>query len=246
VPSPDLRHFTLSLLARSPYVGSYQSHKAASQKVLVTLLNPRIRGWARYYRTVVAKRTFALCDYHLMSTLRHWAGRRHSSKTLRWVYRKYWRRGPSGRVEFSTPTGLRLVHHADVPIRRHVKVRGTVSAFNGDVVYWCQRLRQHPLTSDRMAILLKRQQGRCTWCGLLFTDRTDIEVDHLLPRVFGGTADLANLQLLHRICHDQKSAQDGSITHRSPHGVQDKNRLTEEPDEGKLSRPVLKTSRSGD
>jgi RNA-directed DNA polymerase len=160
--------------------------------------------------------------------------------------RKYWRRGTSGRVEFSTPAGLRLVHHADVPIRRHVKVRGTASPFNGDLVYLSQRLRQHPLTTDRMANLLKRQQGRCAWCGLLFTDRTDIEVDHLLPRALGGTADVANLQLLHRICHDQKSAQDGSMTHRSRPGVQHKNCLTEEPDEGKLSRPVLKTSRSGD
>jgi RNA-directed DNA polymerase len=223
-----------------------RGHKAASQTALVTLLNPIIRGWTTYYRMVVAKRIFASCDYHLMSTLRHWAGRRHSRKSLHWVFRKYWRRGSSGRLEFSTPDGLRLAHHADVPIRRHVKVRGTASPFNGDLVYWSQRLRQHPLTTGRTANLLKRQQGKCAWCGLLFTDRNDIEVDHLLPRVFGGTADLANLQLLHRICHDQKSAQDGSVARQSRQGVHDKNRVAEEPDDAKASRPVLQTSRSGD
>ena len=223
-----------------------RGHKAASHKALLIALNPVIRGWAAYYRTVVAKRVFASCDYHLMSTLTHWAGRRHSRKSLRWVFRKYWRRGESGRLEFSTPDGLRLVHHADMPIRRHVKVRGTASPFNADLVYWSQRLRQHPLTTGRIAILLQRQHGRCAWCGLLFTDRSDIEVDHLLPRALGGAADLANLQLLHRTCHDQKSVDDGSATRRRRRGVHAKNRVTEEPNAEKLARSVLQTSRSGD
>jgi RNA-directed DNA polymerase len=223
-----------------------RGHKAASQQALLIALNPVIRGWAAYYRTVVAKRIFASCDYCLMSTLTHWAGRRHGDKGLRWVIQKYWRRGATGRLEFSTPTGQRLLHHADMPIQRHVKVRGTASPFNADLVYWSQRLRQHPLTTGRIAILLKRQQGRCAWCGLLFTDRNDIEVDHLLPRVFGGAADLANLQLLHRTCHDQKSAHDGSATRRRQQGIHAKNRVTEEPNAEKLARSVLQTSRSGD
>jgi len=223
-----------------------RGHKAASQQALLIALNPVIRGWAAYYRTVVAKRIFASCDYRLMSTLTHWAGRRHGHKGLRWVIQKYWRRGATGRLEFSTPAGQRLVHHADMPIQRHVKVRGTASPFNADLVYWSQRLCQHPLTTGRIAILLKRQQGRCAWCGLLFTDRNDIEVDHLLPRAFGGAADLANLQLLHRSCHDQKSARDGSATRRRQHGIHAKNRVTEEPNAEKLARSVLQTSRSGD
>ncbi|MBV9544753.1 MAG: hypothetical protein JOY61_10275, partial [Chloroflexi bacterium] len=60
--------------------------------------NPIIRGWAAYYRTVVAKKVFASCDYHLMSTLQHWAGRRHRHKSRRWVFNKYWRRSASGRL----------------------------------------------------------------------------------------------------------------------------------------------------
>jgi RNA-directed DNA polymerase len=38
-----------------------------------------------------------------------------------------------------------LVHHADTPIRRHVKVRGSASPYDGNLVYWAQRLRNHPL-----------------------------------------------------------------------------------------------------
>ncbi len=49
-----------------------------------------------------------------------------------------------------------------------------------------QRRRDHPLTTGRMVILLKRQRGACAGCGLLFTDRESIEVDHVVPRSLGG------------------------------------------------------------
>jgi RNA-directed DNA polymerase len=68
-----------------------------------------------------------------------------------------------------------------------------------------------------------------------------MEVDHILPISRGGKDEYKNLQLLHRHCHDNKTASDGSLT-----GVHDKNYITEEPYEVKVSRMVLKTSRSGD
>lgn len=46
-----------------------------------------------------------------------------------------------------------------------------------------------------------------------------IEEDHLLPKVSGGKNDLRNCQLLHRHCHDQKTAVDGSYEARGS-GIQ--------------------------
>ncbi|MBO1346539.1 MAG: hypothetical protein EBE86_003645 [Hormoscilla sp. GUM202] len=51
-----------------------------------------------------------------------------------------------------------------------------------------------------------------------------------------------NLQLLHDYCHHKKSAADGS--HEGRTRIRDIE--AEEPDEAKVSRPVLETSRSGD
>lgn len=66
-------------------------------------------------------------------------------------------------------------------------------------------------------------------------------------RVCLGEQQLANLQLLHRTCHDQKSARDGSATCRRQRGVHAKNRVTEEPNAEKLARSVLQgADRSGD
>lgn len=64
-----------------------------------------------------------------------------------------------------------------------------------------------------------------------------MEVDHILPKSQGGNSHYDNLQLLHRHCHDTKTANDLVRFALSKHCI------VEEPDEGKLSRPVLKTSR---
>ncbi len=95
--------------------------------------------------------------------------------------------------------------------------------------------------SIRVINLLKRQDGKCLHCGLKFKDGDKWEVDHILPVSRGGKDWYSNLQLLHDYCHDVKSARDGSKGR-----IHDKDGETEEPDDAKVSRPVLKTSRRGD
>ena len=68
-----------------------------------------------------------------------------------------------------------------------------------------------------------------------------MEIDHIIPISKGGNNSYSNLQLLHRHCHDLKTVMDGVTG-----GLFDKDYSGEEPDEVKVSRPVLKTSREGD
>src|SRR4030095_1361323 len=113
-----------------------------------------------------------------------------------------------------------LALHSDTPIRRHLKVRGAASPFDGDLVYWASRLGRHPELSTSKAPLLKRQQGRCARCGLVFIDDVGelIESDHIVPKALSGTDGRLNRQLLHGHCHDAKTAVDGSHR-RWPSGV---------------------------
>ncbi|MFB2977965.1 HNH endonuclease [Microseira sp. BLCC-F43] len=61
-----------------------------------------------------------------------------------------------------------------------------------------------------MTTLLKRQKRRCNHCGLLFRYEDLIEIDQSNPKSKGGKNNYGNLQALHRHCHDQKTATDGS------------------------------------
>ncbi|HEY9642570.1 MAG TPA: reverse transcriptase domain-containing protein [Coleofasciculaceae cyanobacterium] len=216
------------------------AHKTASQSVLIGHLNPVIIGWANYYSTQVSKETYELADEHLYQQLKVWAIHRHPNKTHNWVARKYWHQVGDLQWVFSTKVGnksLRLFKHKETPIKRHIKVQGTRSPYDGDWIYWSTRMGKHPEASKRDVMLLKRQKGKCSQCGLFFKNGDLLEADHILPRSQGGSEDYKNLQLLHRHCHDVKTAHDGSK------GMRDKHHVIEEPDAGKLARPVLKTSR---
>jgi len=185
-----------------------RAHKGAKQAALIGHLNPVIRGWVNYYATVVSKRVFSKLDAITYAQLQSWARHRHSSESGLWVARKYWRL-EQGRWTFGTTDGYTLAKHSDKPIRRHTKVEGTKSPFDGKWVYWATRLGRHPELPTEVATLLKRQKGTCARCGLFFRSEDIREKDHIHPVVNGGVEGPSNRQLLHGHCHDGKTADDG-------------------------------------
>ncbi len=104
--------------------------------------------------------------------------------------------------------------HATTPIIRHIKVKGNASPYNGDWIYWSKRRGVYPETPTSVANLMKRQKGICPHCGLYFTSTDIVEVDHIKPTSLGGKDTYDNLQLLHKHCHDTKTASDGSLHKR--------------------------------
>jgi RNA-directed DNA polymerase len=210
-------------------------HRHAEQSTLIQRLNPLIIGWTQYYAHVASARVFAKVHNSLYAMLCAWAVYRHPNKKKRWTTSKYWRVDEGKGWVFQPPhSPLRLYPHYRTLIRRHVKVQGARSPYDGDWMYWSVRLGHHPEVSSRVTRLLKTQQGKCPACGLFFMDGDRMEVDHRIPQAHGGCDAMVNLQLLHQHCHERKTA---SEFRRS--GSCDKRHVVEEPDEAKASRPVL-------
>ena len=184
------------------------THKTAPQAALISKLNPIIRGWSNYYSTVVSKETFSKVDHLTWQKLRTWARTRGKGDIN---VAKYWRTVGSHNWCFSTEDGIKLTLHSDTEIVRHTKVKGVVSPYNGDWFYWSARRGTYPGIPTREAKLLKKQKGRCSHCGLYFKDTDIVEVDHIIPKSLGGKDADSNYQLLHRHCHDTKTATDGSM-----------------------------------
>jgi RNA-directed DNA polymerase len=185
------------------------SHKTSSQTALISKLNPIIRGWSNYYSAQVSKNTFSKVDMLTWQKLRAWARKRGEGDINK---DKYWRTVGDRNWCFSTEDGLELLTHASTPIVRHIKVKGEASPFNGDWVYWSKRRGESPDTLSRLSKLIKKQKGICSHCGMYFTSTNIVEVDHIKPTSLGGKNTYDNLQLLHKHCHDTKTATDGSLT----------------------------------
>ena len=176
-----------------------RQYRGAPQIALIAKLNPIIRGWTNYYRPCAAKKVFARMDFQVYFMLRRWATHRHHDKPTQWRYRRYWHR-VNDRVVFGDEKGA-LAFYRDTPIRRHVKVRGEKSPFDGDWLYWGTRLGRDPTKPKRVTRLLKCQHGKCEYCGLRFKDDDIMEVHH--QDGDRNNNRYANLALLHGHCHDQ-------------------------------------------
>ncbi|NEQ36740.1 MAG: group II intron reverse transcriptase/maturase [Okeania sp. SIO3I5] len=184
------------------------SHKNAPANALIAKLNPIIRGWANYFSTVVSKEVFNELDHLLWKRLWRWASRRHPNKSAQWVKKKYFPNVKGTRNWVLNDGEYILNQHSDVSIIRHIKVKGTASPYDGNWTYWSNRIGKYPGVRKEVTTLLKQQEGKCAYCGHYFRPTDLMEVDHIKPRSKGGDNTYKNKQLLHRHCHDSKTASD--------------------------------------
>ena len=98
-----------------------------------------------------------------------WAKRRHPTKAKGWVANKYFRARHGRRWIFfgkQADHELELFRAGDVPIQRHVKIRGAANPYDPQwEVYFEERLRvkmTHDLKGRRQLLYLwKQQDGLC-------------------------------------------------------------------------------------
>jgi RNA-directed DNA polymerase len=220
-------------------------HQHKEQTRLIRALNSLIIGWSRYYSTVVSQDVFEKAEYALShdSLLGPSAVIRTRASGGLWT-----NTGVSPKVKvgvFNLPAMITTYRHSSAPIRRHVKVQGRRSPYDGDWLYWSTRLGKHPEVPLRVTRLLKWQRSKCSVCGLFFKDGDVIQVVHIVPKQPDGSGVRRHQQLLHRHCDNAISVSSRKIAAGSI-GIIDKDQVIEEPDEPKGSRPVLKPSGGGD
>ena len=219
--------------------------RSAPQGQLIKELDAIIRGWANYSKTVCSKAEYSRGDYILQQHLWSWATRRHQNKNRHWIRRRYWKKGEGQHSIFATPEGYDLRRHSTTAIQRYVKVKGAASPYDGNLLYWSKRLKNHPTTRGTLAMLLHKQQGKGRWCGVMVREGDQREIDHITPKSEGGGEELSNKFALHRHCHDERHTK-SSKEWKYATGTNHNGHTTEEPSEEKSSCSVLQTSGWGD
>jgi RNA-directed DNA polymerase len=187
--------------------------QSSNLQLVFNKLNPIIRGWAHYFRSVVASETFRKLDHWMYQRQERYARRKHPNKSQKWRHHKYWGRLNLDRFDTWTfgdkQTGRYLLKFSWFPIQRHVGVRTTASPDDPSLKdYWRKRqaAKVKDLTSSRQK-LAKRQKGRCGECfESLFNDE-ELQVHHRIAQSLGGNDSYSNLVLVHLFCHQQIHAK---------------------------------------
>ncbi|MGB2255764.1 MAG: group II intron reverse transcriptase/maturase, partial [Spongiibacter marinus] len=186
------------------------------QEVVISSLNPVLRGWANYHHSQVASDAFAMMDAYVFRRLWHWARRRHPKKGRRWVAKRYFRTVGDRNWVFACDSAnangairRRELHYCGgVKIQRHVKIKADANPYDpNDELYFEDRLVKQMERSApkrrQVNFLHARQKGLCLLCNTAITRETGWHRHHVVPRTLGGVDTVDNLILLHPNCHQQ-------------------------------------------
>jgi RNA-directed DNA polymerase len=187
---------------------------AMNQTKLINFLNPIIRGWLNYHRSVVSKDIFHRVDHEIWKALWKWAKRKHPKKGSKWVLRKYFTRMELRNYCFRAKEKLKngaiavryLVNASDMKIIRHVKIKNKANAFDPEYEEYFELRNSYKMTHSKtgrqtIETLLKRQFYRCICCGGGLPMASNGIIHLLTSRLKGGDYNISNLCIMHYGCH---------------------------------------------
>lgn len=114
-----------------------RKNSAETQKKVIDLLSPQIRGWAQYHRGICARKAYEKVDHEIFRALWRWSKRRHPNKGLCWIKDKYFKVKESRKWCFAALAKNKnivewkeLFQATSVPIRRHKKIRAVANPYD--------------------------------------------------------------------------------------------------------------------
>ncbi|WP_405094488.1 group II intron reverse transcriptase/maturase [Micromonospora sp. NBC_01412] len=206
--------------------------RGANAAAVLYKINPIIRGWSAYYRTVVSSEIFTALDNYVWILLYKWAKHSHPNKSKHWIVDRYFGRFNQARqdrwVFGDRDSGSYLIKFSWTKIVRHQLVKGTASPDDPALSkYWAdRRCKGPPATGKATLYLLKKQQGRCSLCrGFLLhaehapqtptewelwtrTIRKAIVRQHVVAPI-DGKPDAIHSRLIHAYCLRRQPAGEG-------------------------------------
>lgn len=215
----------------------FRAMRGATPGALIRALNPIIRGWAAYYRTMVSSRAFARLDDYVWKLAYKWAKRRHPRKPKKWITTRYFGRFHPARqdrwVFGDRDSGAYLRKFSWTKIVRHQVVKAGASMDDPALThYWATRRRKSQTPLDQRGSFrqsLYEQQGRCPLCGdyLLHADQEPTSPQEweqwfrtirkaITKRVIvetgreGGQPDRNRLRLIHTHCQRRAQSRVGA------------------------------------
>lgn len=184
-------------------------------EVLIARLNPIIRGWSHYFRSVCSAEAFKRISWIIFWGIWRWARRRHPKKSKSWIKGKYFRRIQNSewvffskwRTEDGTLEEATLVNMADTKIVRHVKIKAASNPYDPAWdTYFEERhkryLRKAPSGQWKLRSLLSLQEGKCAHCKMGMSLHENWSLHFKVRKSLGGTHKPSNLELLHSECYN--------------------------------------------
>ena len=154
-----------------------ESNKSCTQETMIRLLNPKIMGWANYYKSGVSSEVFQRVDDQIYRKLWQWAKRRHPKKSKKWVLNRYFHPYKGRNWRFLVVLNknnkddvfpLKLAF--ETKIVRHKKIKSEANPFDVEWKDYFEERMTYKMTQSlkgrkSLLYLWNRQNRICPLCG---------------------------------------------------------------------------------
>lgn len=176
-----------------------------TQKDLIVMLNPIIRGWCNFHRNNVSSKVFKYIDTEIFKALWNWCKRRHNNKSLYWIKDKYFKTIENNNWIFADGESI-LIKASSIKIIRHTKIKGNANPYAKEwEIYFEKRQKDNMLNNviktNKLKNILMSQGFKCVICKHLITENNLWDLHHIVKKVEGGSNNISNLVILHTNCH---------------------------------------------
>lgn len=192
---------------------------------MLTALNPKLRGWANYFRTATTKRIYIKVDHYVFKQLWRWVKRRHPGKSVAWRKKKYFTTEGKRKWLFFVRDGQGIHWQyvlARIPIKHYVKVQSKANPFDPawEPYFEARALKKmrEEEAHHQTRKLFQRQKAICPECHQRLTEQQPWNIHHIIPKVEGGPDTFENLMLLHQMCHTRLHARSSNAKLPGPQG----------------------------
>jgi RNA-directed DNA polymerase len=186
----------------------YLIKKIQQPEILITQLNQTTIGWMNYHRCCNGIwKVWNELNKYTYEQLMKWGRRRHSNKTKKWIFNRYWK-STNERLTFNVtkngkkyvllPYNLRQIRsiprisiHSNIFDQKHKEdIRQVLTK------------KANSLSTRKYCVWI-RQKGICPCCQQFLDPKQPgiLDLHHIKPRIFGGSDKLNNLALMHEHCH---------------------------------------------
>lgn len=186
--------------------------------ILISKLNPILRGWAEYHKYANSNKTFRSIDnFSYLQEVRY-IKRKHGRKSWKWLKNRYF---TVVNARHTRKTGIvketkrswtfkdgdfSLIQLRTFQLMNYSSIAYGRNPYNpADKEYFLNRKLRATLAKNSLKEkLFQRQGGFCPVCTghLVASDWAEpLHVHHLVTRKHGGSDHMSNLMLLHEECH---------------------------------------------
>ena len=201
----------------------FRIHKKSTAYTLILQVNPVIRGWANYFNSGGGwTETKNELGHWLWTKLKQWVYNKHKKLGRRAALGIYFT-GVQRRLTYynkwtfhATKDGKRIllvdIQEILVDIENTLPFGNSPNPYNPeDYDKVDSRLKRQAKNDRRISILktnlLRKQDGICPACGeIIVLNSEKVERHHIVPKFRGGEDSFKNTELLHKTCHDKKTA----------------------------------------